>query len=187
MAKSQKMNLVTATAAFATMVGMTSMLGIPAFAATTTGPTNGYLIGSQFFNSSAVSTSSTLLQEVNNDLSTNPSGFYFELNGSFVNYNQFMATNPLSGSTPVATALANYATAHPVTLPVAITEVNADGTTTPVTFPGQSTSGVSAVSAVNGSLTVTFSSALSTAPTVSDFTVTQSVNGGTATAVTPTA
>ncbi|RIV17894.1 hypothetical protein D2Q93_14825 [Alicyclobacillaceae bacterium I2511] len=40
---------------------------------------------------------------------------------------------------------------------------------------------------MNGSLTVTFSSALSTAPTVSDFTVTQSVNGGTATAVTPTA
>jgi hypothetical protein len=60
------------------------------------------------------------------------------------------------------------------------------GSSLPVTV-GATAASISAISATNGTITVTLSSTPATTPAISDFAVTQAINGGTATAVTPTA
>ncbi|MCI0183403.1 beta strand repeat-containing protein [Sulfoacidibacillus ferrooxidans] len=86
----------------------------------------------------------------------------------------------LSGNTFTATMAGTY------TITPVVTEIGGTVTGTPMTVVVTDAT-VSSVSAVNGTVTVNFSNALSVTPSLSDFSVTQSINGGTATTVTPTA
>ncbi|MCY0892313.1 MAG: hypothetical protein OWR52_02215, partial [Acidibacillus sp.] len=86
----------------------------------------------------------------------------------------------LSGNTFTATMAGTY------TITPVVTEIGGTVTGTPMTVVVTGAT-VSSVSAVNGTVTVNFANALSATPSLSDFAVTQSINGGTATTVTPTA
>ncbi|MFL0198682.1 G1 family glutamic endopeptidase [Clostridium sp. WILCCON 0269] len=104
------------------------------------------------------------------DLILNMSSYGYEVGGKIYNASD---ANKQFAATPTATIETIYS--------------DIEQNDTPTSYTPQSGATVSSVSATNGTIAVRLSGAPTTTPALSDFAVTQSISGATATTVTPTA
>ncbi|MCL6594357.1 MAG: hypothetical protein K6T31_10305, partial [Alicyclobacillus sp.] len=93
----------------------------------------GYYVNGKFYASTDLSTSAYLVQQLNQALTQGP--LYVELNGMWVNYEDFMSTHPTGD---MLSAFNQYAQQHPFVLPPGTVQVHPDGSTTVLVPPQNS-------------------------------------------------
>ena len=131
------------------------------------------------------------IQTVQNELnSTSLQNVYLDLGGEVANFGQFISNEASAGISN--STFTSYAQTNPYTIPSGITvyslgQGNYQYTTNSSTN-GQSNGippQISSVQATNGQITVTFNQPFTSAPSLNDFTILQSINGQNPIPVTP--